>query len=140
MHFKVEYEGRAILWFLISLVHINIHFLTGVAVALGTKRGTATGVVTGRESAIENGTRKIPLTGKVQECLEGTEIVRGAEIETSTHGNGKESETETGTGTENERGNEKWIGIEIGNGTDTEITETEIEIDTGDLVSLLLFF
>ncbi|KAG7244338.1 hypothetical protein INR49_004038, partial [Caranx melampygus] len=111
-----------------SLDHTNIHFLTGVAVALGTKRGTATGVVTGRESAIENGTRKIPLTGKVQECLEDTEIVPGAEIGTrSAHGNGKENET----GTEKERGNEKQIGTEIGNGTDIEITETET--DTADL-------
>lgn len=116
---------RAFIIFFLS--HIS-NFLAGVAVDLGTKTETATGVVTGTESAIENGSRKISQTGKVRECLEDTEIIPEAGTETrSVHGNG------IGTENENERGNEKRIGTEIENGTDTEITETEI--DTADLVS-----
>ncbi|CAB1419740.1 unnamed protein product [Pleuronectes platessa] len=83
---------------------------TGAAVVLGTKEETANGVVTGTgsETAIEYGTKKIPLAGKLPECLEDTESVPGVERKSrSAPGNGK--------------------------GKGTEIIETETEIDTADL-------
>lgn len=92
--------------------HTIPHFFAGVAVVLGTKKETATGVVTGSESEIENGTEKIPPAGMVRKGPEDTENVPGVERETR-------------SAPENENGN----------GRGTEITET----DTADLVSLYTY-
>lgn len=87
---------------------------TGAGVVPGTKKETATGVVAGSESVIENvienGTKTIPLAGRVQECPEDTENVPGVE-----------------EGTRSERGNRN------GKGTETTETTEITETDTADL-------
>lgn len=69
-----------------------------MAVVLGTKKETGTGVATESEYVTENVTEKILQVGKVRECLEDAENTPGA-----------------GRGTRNAHGN----------GTGTEITETD---------------
>ncbi|TNN86666.1 Cleavage and polyadenylation specificity factor subunit 7 [Liparis tanakae] len=70
---------------------LSARFSAGVAVVLGKTKETGTGVAT--ESATENGTEKIPLVGKLQECLEDTDNARGA-------GRGKRNAPENGRGRE----------------------------------------
>ena len=100
VHTETEAEDGKIISFLSGLDHTNAHPVAGVAVVLGTKKETATGVVTRSESAIENGTEKILPAGKVQERLEDTENVPGVGRETrNARGNGKGTEiTDTDTG------------------------------------------